>query len=190
MKGLCRTLTVLLMLCLLCGLLCACGTQPVPVPSAPERTGAPTAAPASETENAAPESSESGELRGETVEYGGYRVFVPEGFQLKEPGEFSFYDFSVQESELRYIAFITDADNDTMMQRYEYNKKTYTNEQEDVEGVYGDNAWTGFQYSDGWGGYGFEAYATLGEKIVRVSSAGYRFDSEVAALVLGSFAPQ
>ena len=69
---------------------------------------------------------------------------------------------------------------------YNYNKSTYTNEQEDVSGKYGDIEWTGFQYSDGWGGYGFELIATVNEKPVRVSSAGFKFDSEEAKTILNS----
>ena len=77
-----------------------------------------------------------------------------------------------------------------MMQHYNYNKATYPNEQADFEYVYGGNTWTGFQYSDGFGGYGFEAYTTIDGKIVRVSSAGYQYDSAYAVFVLNSFAKE
>ena len=73
---------------------------------------------------------------------------------------------------------------DVSKNQYEYNKKTYTNEQKDVSGKYGDIEWTGFDYSDGFGGYGFEAYATANGKPVRVSCCGYKFGSEEAKAVL------
>lgn len=127
------------------------------------------------------------EITGETVQYGKYSVLVPEGYELKEPGEFSYYDFSVQKSDFSFFYFITEDDDELMMTKYNYNKQTYTNEQEDVSGVYGENEWTGFQYSDGFGGYGFEAYTTVDGKIVRISSAGFRFDSDEAQAILSSF---
>ena len=70
------------------------------------------------------------------------------------------------------------------LQKYEQNKATYTNEQTDVSGKYGDIEWTGFQYSDGAGGFGFELHAKVNGKPVRVSSAGFKFDSQEAKAVL------
>lgn len=144
---------------------------------APEETEAPA-------ETDAP--ADPAAVAGETVEYIGYSVLVPEGWELKEPGEFSSYDFSVRKSDFYYFDFNTEAENENAMQHYNYNKDTYTNEQVDVEATYGENTWTGFQYSDGWGGYGFEAYTSFGEKIVRVSSAGFTFDSPEAQAILAS----
>ena len=113
---------------------------------------------------------------------------LTEGWEIAEGGEFSSYDFAVKKSDFYYFDFNTEADDDTMMQHYNYNKETYTNEQTDFDKTYGDNAWVGFQYSDGYGGYGFEAYMTLAGKIVRVSCAGYKFDSPEAEAILSSFA--
>lgn len=132
------------------------------------------------------EASGSESVNGKTAEYKGYSVLIPEGFELKEPGEFSSYDFSVRKSDFSYFDFNTEQDDDLAMQHYNYNKSTYTNEQKDVSATCGGNTWTGFQYSDGWGGYGFEAYTTLGDHVVRVSSAGFQFDSAEAQAVLAS----
>ncbi len=126
------------------------------------------------------------EVTGETKEVLGYKVLVPEGFELVMAGDFSSYDFSVRKSDFVYFDFNTESDDDLMMQHYNYNKNTYTNEQQDVAATCGANEWTGFKYSDGWGGYGFEAYTTVGGKIVRVSCAGFKFDSSEAQAVLAS----
>ena len=151
-----------------------------------------------DAENEEPENNEQNDLEetngaddknvtGEQAEWGNYTVLVPEGFELVEAGDFSSYDFSVKRSDFSYFDFNTEADDETMMMHYNYNKNTYTNEQIDVDATYGDNEWIGFQYSDGYGGYGFEAYTTIGEKIVRVSSAGFKFDSAEAKAILSSF---
>lgn len=188
-KRIALALTLLLAL----ALLAACGKDggkaPVQETAAATPTAAPTPAPTPEpTPEPVPEETPGEAVTGKTAEYGSYTVLVPEGFQLKEPGEYSYYDFSVQRSEFSFIYFITEDDNEAVMEDYNYNKKTYTNEQEDVEATYGANTWTGFQYSDGWGGYGFEVYTALGEKLVRVSSCGFTFDSPVVEAVLSSFA--
>lgn len=128
------------------------------------------------------------EITGELVMQGDYVVLVPEGYSMTLPGEFSPFDFAVKKSDFYYFDFNTEADDDNMMQHYNYNKATYTNEQVDVRATYGENDWIGFQYSDGFGGYGFEAYTTISDKIVRVSSAGYTFDSPEAQAVLASLA--
>ena len=129
-------------------------------------------------------------IKGETVSDHGWSVLVPEGFQLQEPSDISYYDFAVTKSSFYYFYFITEDDNERIQKDYEYNKNTYTNEQEDVEATYGANTWTGFQYSDGFGGYGFEVCAQFGEKLIRVSSCGFRFDSEEAKAVLASLAKE
>ena len=61
-----------------------------------------------ETVEEVPETEpEHREITGEIVEYGGYTMLVPEGFTLKEPGEFSYYDISVEKSDLSFFYFIT-----------------------------------------------------------------------------------
>ena len=173
MKRTYRILSLLLALVLTLSLFTACGKKSSKQNSdQPGQTDAP--APAG--------------IKGETVSDHGWSVLVPEGFQLQEPSDISYYDFAVTKSSFYYFYFITEDDNERIQKDYEYNKNTYTNEQEDVEATYGANTWTGFQYSDGWGGYGFEVYTTLDGKLIRVASAGFQFDSDVARAVLGSVA--
>ena len=133
-----------------------------------------------------PTAAEDKEITGTAAEWGSYSVLVPEGFELKEAGEFSSYDFSVRKSDFSFFDFNTESDDDTMMQHYNYNKNTYINDQKDFEQTWGAYTWTGFQYSDGIGGYGFEAYTTIGEKIVRISAAGFTYDSAEATAVMSS----
>lgn len=192
MKSLDQLLALTLVLLLTLSLLTGCGGKdPAPAESAPDSSAAVQTAPAPETapvpETTLPAQTEPAELSGEMASWGSYAVLVPEGFELKTGEDASYCDFCVQKSDFFYIGFITEEDNELLMQKYNYNKNTYTNEQTDVEGAYGAHDWTGFQYSDGWGGYGFEVYTSLGEKLVRVSGVGYAFDSPEARAVLGSF---
>ncbi len=184
-----KLLALALALILTLALFTACGKTDEAKPTEAPQPGNETAAPGNETEAPAPETeapADPATIVGETVEYNGYSVLVPEGWELKEPGEFSSYDFSVRRGDFYYFDFNTEAENENAMQHYNYNKNTYTNEQVDVEATCGENAWIGFQYSDGWGGYGFEAYTSFGEKIVRVSCAGFTFDSPEAQAILAS----
>ena len=125
----------------------------------------------------------------ETVTWGFYTVNVPAGYTFRGGDVFDENDtryFQVKKSELTYFDFKAENSEDVMMNQYNYNKNTYTNEQTDVSGTFGDIDWTGFQYSDGWGGYGFELYATVNGKYIRVSAAGFAFDDEATKKVLGS----
>lgn len=131
--------------------------------------------------------TEAADITGTAGSWGAYTVLIPDGYELKEGGEYSSYDFSVRKSDFKAFDFNTEADDDNMMQHYNYNKETYINEQIDVAADYDGTEWTGFQYSDGFGGYGFEAYTTLNGKIVRVSGIGFTFDSAEAEAVLESF---
>ena len=124
---------------------------------------------------------------GEQV-WGDWTVNVPGEFTLKGGDFIDENDkryFSVKKSDFKYFDFNADGE-ENIKKHYEYNKKTYTNEQQDVKGTYGSNEWVGFQYSDGFGGFGFEAYATVGGELIRVSAAGFKFDSNEAKDVLGS----
>lgn len=140
---------------------------------------------AQEPETEAPE-TQPAEITGTTTAWGNYTVLVPEGFELAEAGEFSAYDFSVRKSSFSCFDFNTEDDDELLMTHYDYNKNTYTNEQVDVEATCGENHWIGFQYSDGFGGYGFEAYTTIEGKLVRISGIGFTFDSPEAQAVLAS----
>ena len=123
-----------------------------------------------------------------TEEWGDFTVGIPAEWTFRKGDVFDENDTrycSVKKSDFKYFDFKRE-DESLAKQHYDYNKNTYTNEQVDVSGSYGDIAWTGFQYSDGFGGYGFELIATVNDKPVRVSSAGFKFDSEEAKTILGS----
>lgn len=124
----------------------------------------------------------------EVKEWGDYTVSVPSGWTFREGDAFDDTDkryCSVKKGDLYYIDFIMDENEDTIMNSYNYNKNTYTNEQVDVSGTYGDIAWTGFQYSDGFGGHGCELYSTVGKKFVRIAST-FGFDSPEVKGILES----
>ena len=166
-------ITLLIALCL-CLCLCACdSTEPKNTSTAGQTQGSTdtTAAPQPETKT-----------------WGNWTVDVPAGYEFKS-GDFldetDIRYFSVKKSSFSYFEFKADGE-DRIMNNYNYNKNTYTNGQKDVSGTFGGSEWVGFQYSDGYGGYGFEAYATVNGEMIRVSSAGYTFDNEVVSAVLGS----
>lgn len=164
----------------MCASLVACGgssesTTSAPATDAPVATEAETTAPASVT-------------IASTETWGDYTVGIPEGWTFRKGYALDETDTtccSVKKSDFSYFDFNMEKE-ETMKNKYNYNKNTYTNEQTDVSGKIGDIDWTGFQYSDGWGGYGFELYATANGKPVRVSCAGFKFDSAEAKAVLES----
>ena len=124
----------------------------------------------------------------ETKTWGDFTITVPAGFEFKGGDVFDENDtnyFSVKKGSFSYFDFKNESE-DTMNNQYNYNKNTYTNEQTDVKGTYAGIDWTGFQYSDGFGGYGFELYATSKGKFLRVSSAGFKFDDPIVKEVLDS----
>lgn len=182
MKKITAVIALLLAVMMLASVLVACGESKSEKPaddSKPAETSA-------EEQTEAP-ASEKADITGTNADWGAYTVLIPDGFELKEAGEFSSYDFSVRKSDFSFFDFNTEADDDNMMQHYNYNKSTYINEQKEFEQTWGANQWTGFQYSDGFGGWGFEAYTTVDGKIVRVSSAGFTYDSAEAEAVMASF---
>ena len=124
----------------------------------------------------------------ETKTWGDFTITVPAGFEFKGGDVFDENDtnyFSVKKGSFSYFDFKNESE-ETMNKQYNYNKNTYTNEQTDVKGTFGGIDWTGFQYSDGFGGYGFELYATSKGKFLRVSSAGFKFDDPIVKEVLDS----
>lgn len=137
------------------------------------------------TETPTPE----GVVIGETETWGDLTVGVPTGWKFRKGDAFDEDDTrycSVIKSDfIKYFDFKMET-KEIMEMQYNYNKNTYTNEQTDVSGTFAGIEWTGFQYSDGWGGYGFELYAVVNEKPIRVSSVGFAFDSEEAAAILES----
>ncbi len=124
----------------------------------------------------------------ETMTWGDWTVDVPAGFTLEGGDFFDETDpryFSLKKTDFVYFDFKADGE-ELIMNHYNYNKDTYTNEQTDVQGTFGGSDWIGFQYSDGFGGYGFEAYATVDGELIRVSCAGYPFDDALVSAVLSS----
>ena len=123
------------------------------------------------------------------TEWGDFVVSVPQGYELKGGDVFDDTDpniFKVMKSDFDYIEFKSESDKQ-MMQNYNYNHDTYTNEQQDLPKVdYAGVDWTGFQYGDGFGGYGFEMYGKIGDKNIRISAAGFAYDSEEAKGIIGS----
>ena len=149
-------------------------------PARPDTTTAETDPP-SETAAAIPVGPSG------TMTWGDWSFAVPDGFELKGGDIWDENDtryFSVRKSETSYFDFRAD-DDGTITQKYNYAKENYTNEQKDVQANYGGIDWVGFQYSDGYLGQGFEAYATVGGKLISVSAA-FPFDSDTTKEVLGS----
>lgn len=132
--------------------------------------------------------TEAGTGAASTQVSGGWSVDVPADWTFKIGDVLDENDtryFSVKKSSLSGFSFSADSE-ESIKKNYDYNKKTYTNEQTDFKATFGSAEWEGFQYSDGWGGYGFEAFATVDGKLIRVSSTGFKYDSEEAKAVLGS----
>lgn len=168
-----------LLVCCLCLSLCACGS------SEPKTTEANGTVP-SKTEAAQTQATEAAQTQ--TLSCGDWTVDVPAGFEFKTGDFLDENDtryFSVKKSSFSYFEFSADGE-ERVMNKYNYNKNTYTNEQKDVKGTFGGHEWIGFQYSDGYGGYGVEAYTTIDGQTIRVASVGYAFDNEILAAVLGS----
>lgn len=131
---------------------------------------------------------EAPRMDAETRVCGEFSVEVPAGWEFEQGDFFDENDtryFSVKKSMFSYFDFSADGE-ENIKQQYDYNKNTYTNEQEDKKGTFGDVEWVGFQYSDGYGGYGIEAYATIDGVMIRVSSAGFKFDAAETKIVLSS----
>ena len=120
--------------------------------------------------------------------WGALTVSVPNGWEFRKGDTFDEKDeryCSVKKSDFVYFDFKME-DEETIKQNYDYNKKTYTNEQTDVGGKIGDIEWEGFQYGDGFGGYGVEIFAKSSKKPIRLSIAGFAFDSPETKAILES----
>lgn len=153
-------------------------------------TETPTPAETDPTPEATPTEAAPAITIASTETWGDFTVGVPEGWTFRKGDVFDEEDTrycSVKKSDFSYFDLKMQEEN-IATQQYAYNKNTYTNEQVDITVNYGGISWTGFQYSDGWGGYGFEliGYAGDDNKIVRISSCGFAYDSEAAKTVLGS----
>jgi len=128
------------------------------------------------------------EITGTEQTWGIYTVMVPDGWTLRKGDAFNENDTelcSVKKSDFKYFDFKSEKE-EVQKQQYEYNKKTYTNDQKDIPATtLGSIEWTGFQYGNDFGG-GFELCGQSGGKFLRVSCAGFSFDSPEAMAVLGS----
>ena len=128
-------------------------------------------------------------IPGTNTTWGQFTFVVPAGVAFKGGDVFDENDTricSLKVSDFKYFEFKTES-ADVMKQKYDYNKSTYTTEQSDISKIINGINWTGFQYSDGWGGYGFELYTTVNNTCVRVSSAGYKFDDDLTTSILENF---
>ena len=153
-----------------------------------KRTEASTPTPEELVENATP-TPEGGPEIASMETWGDFTVGVPVGWTFRKGDAFDEDDTrycSVKMSDFKYFDFKLESD-ELATQHYLYNKETYTNEQKIVSGTFGDISWDGFQYSDGWGGYGFELITTLDDgRRARVSSCGFQINSDEVALVLST----
>ena len=141
----------------------------------------------SDTQDTKDPETESPAEEGKTETWGKFEVFVPAGMEFKGGDVFDPDDtryFSVKRSDFAYFDF-NGEDSETGMNKYNYNKSTYTNGQADVTLTIGGVEWTGFTY-DAFGIPAFELYGTVNDTFVRVSSAGFKTDSAEAKAVIGS----
>ena len=141
---------------------------------------------AAEEESSAPD--ESREITGTTETWGVYTLLVPEGWELRKGDVFDDQspDYcSVKKSDFSYFDFKNEKE-ETQKSKYEYNHKTYTLDQKDLPATtIAGIEWNGFEYGDSFVP-GFELYATANGKFIRVSCAGFSFNSPEAQAILGS----
>lgn len=128
------------------------------------------------------------EITGTQQTWGIFTVLVPDDWTLRGGNFIDEEDpdiCKVMESDFYYFEFKNEKE-DTQKSQYEYNKKTYTNEQFDLPStVLNGIEWNGFQYGNDFGG-GFELYGQSGGRFLRVSCAGFSFDSQEAQKILSS----
>ena len=137
---------------------------------------------------AASSKAEEKQITGETKTWGVFTVLIPEGWKLREGDALNDKDpnyCSVKKSDFSYFDLKSETD-EVSKKQYDYNKKTYTQDQKDLPATkVGDIEWNGFEYG-GDLNKGFELYATVNGKNIRVSSCGFKFDSPEAKAVLAS----
>ena len=181
-----KILLILLALCL-CVCLAACGDDDDDNGRKKSDSGKKTEASDDGDEDPTPTTA-AGITIASTETWGDFTVGIPAEWTFRKGDGLDEEDTrycSVKKSDFKFFDFKRETE-ELANQQYTYNKNTYTNEQKDVSGTIAGIEWTGFQYGDGWGGYGFELIATVGGKPVRVSSSGFAFDSEEAKTILGS----
>ena len=187
-KNTMRLLALLLALALAFGLTACGGGDPVDEPDSGSANGSLSGS-LDDNNTPADDDASSGEVGGGTEGFGDFvSVLVPEEFTFKRDSwnEDNPHYVSIEKSDWTYFNLHNFTTEDEMKSDYEYVKKNYTNEQVDVSANYGGIEWTGFQYSDGFGGYGFEVYTIIGANYLRVTGVGLAFDHETSIAVLGS----
>lgn len=132
--------------------------------------------------------ADDGSVSGAAQTWGIYTVLVPEGWKLKGGDFFDENDpnfCSVKKSDFSYFDFKSEKE-ETQKSQYEYNKKTYTSEQKDLPAAtIAGIEWNGFEYGSEIT-KGFELYGQYNGRFLRVSSAGFAFDSKEAKAILES----
>lgn len=142
-----------------------------------------------ETASAAVSSAaESTSLTGETKTWGIFTVMVPDGWTLRQGDVLDDSDpnrCSVKKSDFSYFDLKSEKE-EVQKQQYEYNKKTYTMNQKDISAVtIAGIEWNGFEYGNEMNP-GFELYGSSNGRPLRVSCAGFKFDSPETNAILGS----
>ncbi len=176
MRKMKKATAVILCLTVMAVSLVACGDSKDNSTSAPDAPAATEAAPVT-TEASASVTIAS------TETWGDYTVGIPEGWTFRKGYALNEDDTtccSVKKSDFSKFDFNMESE-DMYMKKYDQNKATYTQDQKDVSGKYGDIDWTGFEYSNG-----FELYGKANGKPVRVSCSGFKFDSPETKAVLES----
>lgn len=132
--------------------------------------------------------SKAAELTGTEKTWGIYTVKVPDGWTLRTGDALNDQDenyCSVKKSDFSYFNLKNESE-EVQKKQYEYNKNTYTLNQKDIPTTkLGEIEWTGFEYGNDFS-KGFELFAKSGDKFLRVSCAGFAFDSAEAKFVLES----
>ena len=175
-----KTIACLALATSMCAGLTACGGK-----DKETTTAAATEAAVETTTEAATEAPAAAE----TKTWGDFTIDVPGGYEFKGGDVFDENDtryFSVKKNSFAYFDFKSEDSEQNMMNQYDYNKKTYTQDQKDLPATkVGDIEWNGFEYGGDFN-KGFELYATVNGKNIRVSSCGFKFDSPEAKAILGS----
>ena len=173
-----KKLAIVIAAACMCVSMVACGSSNTST-SAPAASGDPAPATSAATEAA----TEAANVKiASTENWGDFSVGIPDGWTFKTGYALNEEDTtccSVRKSDFSKFDFNMESE-DMSKKKYEQNKATYTQDQKDVSGKYGDIDWTGFEYSNGFELYGKSANG----KPVRVSCSGFKFDSAETKAVL------
>ena len=142
-----------------------------------------------EEESSAEDSAEDNKaVVGDIKSWGIYTVLVPNDWTLRTGDVLDDNDeryCSVKKSDFSYFDFKCETEELQQMQ-YNYNKNTYTLNQKDIPATkIGGIEWNGFEYGNELT-KGFELYGTSSGRFLRVSCAGFAFDSAEAKAIFES----